>query len=203
MSGNYSEEGNAASSVQLEEVISALSLAVRYRVGHRHVQPRKSRIGLAERLRTLVTQAAPGLVPPLPHDCSARNDMPRSEGVGVPLCCGTGQSLPDIPPTKPCLPPALRPNPDDDLLQAESLLFVGVSRAQRAAVISCAVSASGSPRSKRRRFPPLLTKLQESGIVPVANWTTEPSIDEEKTAASGEVGSFSTFSIRSVRTRVW
>ena len=175
------EEENVASSVQLEEVISALSLGARYRVGHRHVQPRKSRLGLAERLRTLVTQAAPGLVPPQPHVTAVRvMTCHAAKGLEFPCAAVAGQSLPDIPPTKPCLPPALRPNPDDDLLQAESLLFVGVSRAQRAAVISCAVSASGSPRSKRRRFPPLLTKLQESGIVPVANWTTEPSTDEER-----------------------
>jgi DNA helicase II / ATP-dependent DNA helicase PcrA len=175
------DEKNVTSSVQLEEVISALAVAARYRVGHRHVQPRKSRIGLAERLRSLVTQAAPGLVPPQPHPTAVRlMTCHAAKGLEFPCAAVAGQSLPDIRPAKDCLPPSLRPNAANDLLQAESLLFVGVSRAQRAAVISYAVSASGSLRSRRRKFPPLLSKLEASGIIPVVNWSTERSVDEEK-----------------------
>lgn len=175
------EEGNAANSVQLEEVISALSLAVRYRVGHRHVQPRRSRIGLAERLRALVTQAAPGLVPPQPHATAVRVMTCHSaKGLQFPCAAVAGQSLPDFTIVKECLPPALRPNGDDELLQAESLLFVGLSRAQRAAVISYALSASGSLRKERKRAP-LLNKLQDSGILPVRSWVTQRPVDEAKT----------------------
>jgi superfamily I DNA/RNA helicase len=174
------EESDAASSVQLEEVLSALSLAAHYRISHLHVQPRKSRIGLAERLRSLVTQAVPGLVPPQNHPDAVRvMTCHASKGLEFPCAAVAGQSLPDIWPIKPCLPPTLRPNPEDDLLQAESLLFVGLSRAQRAAVISYATSASGSPRSKPRRFPELLTKLQQSGAIPIQLWTTTSAVNEE------------------------
>lgn len=174
------EEHDAASSVQLEEIISALSLAAHYRISHLHVQPRKSRVGLAERLRNLVTQAAPGLVPPQSHPNAVRvMTCHASKGLEFPCAAVAGQSLPDIREIKQCLPPALRPNPEDDLLQAESLLFVGLSRAQRAAVISYATSASGSPRSRARRFPELLTKLRQSGAIPVRLWPTAGVVNEE------------------------
>ena len=173
------EGHDAASSVQLEEIISALSLAAQYRISHIHVQPRRSRIGLAERLRNLVTQAAPGLVPPQTHTNAVRvMTCHASKGLEFPCAAVAGQSLPDIPPAKPCLPPTLRPKPEDDLLQAESLLFVGLSRAQRAAVISYATSASGTARSRKRRFPELLMKLQQSGAVPVQTWTTGIAVNE-------------------------
>ncbi len=174
------EEDDVASSVQLEEIISALSLAAQYRISHLHAQPRRSRIGLAERLRNLVTHAAPGLVPPQTHPNAVRvMTCHASKGLEFPCAAVAGQSLPDIPPPKPCLPPLLRPKPEDDLLQAESLLFVGLSRAQRAAVISYATSASGSPRSRKRRFPELLMKLQQSGAIPIQTWTTGNAINEK------------------------
>lgn len=173
---------DAATSVQLEEIVSALSLAAQYRISHQHAQPRRSRIGLSERLRKLVTQAAPGLIPPQQQADAIRvMTCHASKGLEFPCVAVAGQSLPDIPPAKPCLPPVLRSNPDDDLLQAESLLFVGLSRAQRAGVVSYATSASGTPRSRRRRFPGLLTELQKSGAVPVEEWTTVMPSDEEFT----------------------
>jgi len=175
------DEDSAESSVQLEETISALSVAARYRVGHRHVPPRKSRIGLAERFRSLVTEAAPGLAPPNPHATAVRV-MTCHAAKGLEFSCAAvaGQSLPYFQTGKIYLPPALSPNPEDDLLQADSLLFVGLSRAQRAAVISYAKSASGSARSRARRRPELLIKLQESDKIPVEGWNTELLTDDTR-----------------------
>jgi DNA helicase II / ATP-dependent DNA helicase PcrA len=160
-----------ASAVQLDEILSALALATQYRFTHPHVQPRWSRLGLAERLRDLVTQAAPGLVPPRRNVDAVRvMTCHASKGLEFPCVAVAGQSLADVPPPKACLPPQLRPSRDDDVLQAESLLFVGVSRAKRSAVISYATSASGTPRSRRRRFPNLLTSLRDCGAVPLLTW---------------------------------
>src|SRR6185369_4880533 len=124
--------------------LSTLALAAHYRLSHAHVRPRQSRLGLGERLRGLVTQGTPGLVPPRTGVDAVRvMTCHASKGLEFPCVAVAGQSLADIPPQKPCLPPRLRPNRDDDLLQAESLLFVGLSRAQRAAVVSYATSAGG------------------------------------------------------------
>jgi DNA helicase II / ATP-dependent DNA helicase PcrA len=169
-----------ARSVQLEEVLSALSLAAQYRFTHPHVRPRWSRLGLAERLRNLVTQPTPGLVPPR-ADVNAVRVMTchASKGLEFPCVAVAGQSLADVPPPKQTLPPQLRPDRDDDALQAESLLFVGVSRAKRCVLVSYATSASGTPRSRRRRFPRLLTRLHESNVLPFAKWDSASDVAED------------------------
>src|SRR5207249_2788177 len=111
--------------------------------------------GLSRRLRELVTHAAPGLVPPRVAAGAVRvMTCHASKGLEFACVAVAGQSLPDIPPQEPMLPPSMRPKPEDDVLQAESLLFVGVTRAERSTVVSYSTSASGSPRSRQRRFPP-------------------------------------------------
>lgn len=174
------DKENVESAVQLEEVLSALALAANYRFSHPHVRPRTSRLGLAERMRHLSTQGTPGLVAPRKQPGAVRvMTCHASKGLEFPVVAVAGQSLPDIPASKPWLPPSLRPRNNDDLLQAESLLFVGISRAQRATIVSYATSASGRPRSRPRRFPDLLTRLRESGAIPVNDWPSFVSGDEE------------------------
>jgi DNA helicase II / ATP-dependent DNA helicase PcrA len=51
-------DSEPASAVQLEEVLSSLSLAANYRFTHPHVRPRRARLGLAERMRDLVRHEA-------------------------------------------------------------------------------------------------------------------------------------------------
>jgi hypothetical protein len=173
-------ETEVESVVQLEEVLSALSLAAGYRFGHRHVRPRSARLGLAERMRELVTQSAPGLVPPQRQPGAVRvMTCHASKGLEFPCVLVVGQSLPEVRAVRSALPPRLRPDPNEDLLQAESLLFVGLSRAERCAVISRGNSASGRPRSTPRKVPSLLTKLESSKSVPVISWSAEPRGEEE------------------------
>jgi superfamily I DNA/RNA helicase len=166
------QEDQAESSVQLEEILSALSLAANYRFSHPHVLPRRSRLGLAERMRDLVTHSAPGLVAPRPSPGAVRvMTCHASKGLEFPAVAVAGQSLADIRQPKPCLPPELRPDPQVDSRQAESLLFVGVSRAERAVLVSYANSASGRAHSRARQFPGLLTRLQKSGVLPRTDWS--------------------------------
>jgi DNA helicase-2/ATP-dependent DNA helicase PcrA len=168
------------SAVRVEEILSALSLAASYRFTHPHLRPRSSRLGLAERMRDLVTQSAPGLVPPRNQSGAVRvMTCHASKGLEFPCVAVVGQSLSEIRDSSSYLPPSLRSDPNEDLLQAESLLFVGVSRAERSALISSAVSASGRPRSKARRVPALLEKFNASKTVPTLIWSAEASGDEE------------------------
>lgn len=175
-----SDDANPINAVQTEEVISALALAANYRFTHAHVQPRASRLGLSELLRTLVTESAPGLVPPR-NVAGAVKVMTchASKGLEFPCVALAGQSLSQVSRDDSCLPPSLRPSSDDDAAQADSLLFVGVSRAESGVVISYATSASGTPRSRPRRFPKLLTAFQQSGIVPTETWD-EPARPSEQ-----------------------
>jgi hypothetical protein len=101
-----------------------------------------------------------------------------SKGLEFPAVAVVGQSLSEARSSKPYLPPALRRDPNDDLSQAESLLFVGISRAERAAVISFATSASGRPRSKPRKIPELLSKLHTFGAIALAEWSGQIGADE-------------------------
>lgn len=171
---------NVESSVRLEELLSALALAAGFRFTHSGLQPRSSRLGLAERLRDLVTRSSPGLVPPRNQSGAVRvMTCHASKGLEFPCVAVVGQSLAEIRGSRSFLPPSLRTDPNEDLLQAESLLFVGLSRAERAAVISSSASASGRPRSRPRRIPNLLEKLTASALIPVVNWSAEIRGEEE------------------------
>jgi DNA helicase II / ATP-dependent DNA helicase PcrA len=171
---------DAESSVQLEEVLSALALAANYRFAHPHVRPLISRCGLAERMRALLTDTAPGLMAPRPVGDAVRvMTCHASKGLEFPAVVVAGQSLPNIPTAKDCLPPQFRPDKMLDAAQAESLLFVGVSRAQSAVLVTYAESATGRPRSKPRRLPNLLLKLRDSASVPVIQWNGPVPENEE------------------------
>jgi superfamily I DNA/RNA helicase len=145
--------------VQLEEILSTLALAANYRFTHRRDKRRRMRLGFAERLRKLLTFPAPGLVAPRQGPDAIRvMTCHAAKGLEFPCVVVAGQSLPDLPPRKESLPPALRPDPELDYRQADSLLFVGVSRSQRAVVVSHAVTAGGTARSPHRKVPELLAK---------------------------------------------
>jgi DNA helicase II / ATP-dependent DNA helicase PcrA len=191
---------DADGAVRLEELLSALALAAGYRFTHPRLRPRLSRLGLAERMRELVTHSAPGLVPPRNKIGSVRVlTCHASKGLEFPRVCVVGQSLAEVRESGSFLPPRLRPDPNDDLLQAESLLFVGVSRAERAVLISSAESASGKPKSKIRRVPSLLEKLRGVREVPTLKWTAEEMGEEEVVISRVWGGAppqnFSTFSL--------
>jgi hypothetical protein len=79
------------------------------------------------------------------------------------------------------LPPSLQPLASDERAQADALLFVGVTRARRAVVISCASSKSGSERARARNVTPLLNQWQTQENIPELEW--KPRADESETIA--------------------
>jgi ATP-dependent DNA helicase UvrD/PcrA len=163
--------------VDLDEVLSTLALAAGYRFTHRHESPRRSRLGFAERLRQVLTSPAPGLLPPRKQKCAVRvMTCHAAKGLEFPCVVVAGQSVPQFPAKQEWLPPALRPEEDADLLQADALLFVGVSRAERAVVVSHARSASGSER-KPRLLPKLLQAWLQRVPLPIEQWEVPTPAD--------------------------
>jgi len=77
-----------------------------------------------------------------------------------------GQTLSQVTSPYAWFPPTLTPDPDEDKRQADALLFVSVTRAQRALVVSYATSASGTPHARARAPVELLPKWQESRSIP-------------------------------------
>ena len=167
-------DASAETAVDVDEVLSTIALAAGYRFSHRHESPRRSRLGFAERFRRILTSPAPGVLPPRKQQGAVRvMTCHAAKGLEFPCVVVAGQSVPQFPPKKEWLPPALRPEIDADLLQADALLFVGVSRAERAVVVSHARSASGNDR-KPRRLPNLLESWLQRVPLPVERWEKPP-----------------------------
>ena len=162
----------AVRAMTLVEVVSALSLATAYRATHPGVQPRAARLGFAERLRVRLTETVPLPIVPKP-----RGDVVRvmtchaSKGLEFPCVIVSGQTVPKFPEKYPWLPPTCRPNVSEDDEQANALLFVGVTRAQRAVVVSFPVKAGQGPRARGKIVVPLAQSWRATGKVPVRSWT--------------------------------
>lgn len=159
---------DAESTVEVEEVVSSLAFALQYRAAHPRQTPLQSRRGLATRLREVCTQSAPGLVPPRPRPGAVRvMTCHASKGLEFPCVVVVGQTLPQIPKSPEMLPPALRARPYEEK-QADSLLFVAATRAQRALVVSYALSPEGKQNSRPRPTPPLLEYWKTT--LPLEHW---------------------------------
>ncbi|PON13704.1 hypothetical protein C2W62_32920, partial [Candidatus Entotheonella serta] len=57
--------------------------------------------------------------------------------------------------------------------QADTLFFVGVTRAQQAVVVTYAASASGRSRAGQRELTPLLGRWLEGQSPPMLTWTAQ------------------------------
>jgi len=89
-----------------------------------------------------------------------------SKGLEFPCVVVAGQTLSRAPKGYKWLPQDLRPRNEDDVEQADSLLFVGATRAQRALMISYATTSSGLSGARPRETPLLLRKWQENSALP-------------------------------------
>lgn len=151
----------AARTMKLAEIATALSQAALYRFTHGHLAAPDARRSFVAYFQRKLADAAPSRIAPR-RVAGAVQVMTchAAKGLQFPCVIVAGQTLP--PPhfrshrRYPRLPKALRPTEAEDLEQANALLFVGASRAQRALVISFAETAGGSEKAKQRDRPPLL-----------------------------------------------
>lgn len=166
--GVLERRDEAAASLDLEEILTTLSLALAHRITRAGVDRRSSRLGFAARFRERLTEAAgSALMAPAGVNAVRVMTCHASKGLEFPFVAVAGQFLPGRSRGYAWLPGGMEPPADDDALQADALLFVGVTRAQRAVRVSFARSASGSERARKRSLPRLLTRWSASGAVPV------------------------------------
>jgi DNA helicase II / ATP-dependent DNA helicase PcrA len=161
----------AERAMTLIEIVSSLSLAAAYRATHPAVQPRKARIGFAERLRVRLTETVPLPLMPKPRADTVRvMTCHASKGLEFPCVIVAGQTVPKMPERYPWLPIALRQGANEDDEQANSLLFVGVTRAKRAVVVSWPTHAGQSAQARRKKLVPLLEAWRGLDRVSVRTW---------------------------------
>jgi DNA helicase II / ATP-dependent DNA helicase PcrA len=149
----------AERSLLLGEITTSLSRAARWRITHREMPRYRSRLKFGEYFRNSLNMSAPSLIPP-PAATDAVRVMTchAAKGLEFPFVAVVGQTLSAAPRGHKWLPPNLQPSPEADVLQSDSLFFVGVTRAQRALIVSYAGTAGGNMRSRDRKITPLLSR---------------------------------------------
>jgi DNA helicase-2/ATP-dependent DNA helicase PcrA len=159
-------------SMGLVEIVSALSLAAGYRLAHSETPTRPAaRLACAERLRARLTEATPlPVAPPDRRDAVRVMTCHASKGLEFPCVIVAGQTVPKARDDFAWLPPSWRPTRDEEIEQADALLFVGVTRAQRALIVSCPTSAGGGPRGRVKQAVPLLDRWRAARGIPSITW---------------------------------
>jgi superfamily I DNA/RNA helicase len=169
----------ADAALALEEILTSLGLAATHRFTHLGMRRGRSRRAFAQRFRRSLTEPTPGTIAPRARVNAVRvMTCHASKGLEFPFVVVAGQSLPIRKRDYTWLPAALRPPPNDDALQADALLFVGVTRAQRAVAVSFARTASGSGKARPRPLPRLLSRWRDAGGLPVRCYESGPTIKE-------------------------
>jgi superfamily I DNA/RNA helicase len=170
----------AERSLLLGEITTALSQAARWRITHRDMSRRQSRLTFGECFRDSLNVGAPSLIPP-----HATTDAVRvmtchaAKGLEFPYVAVVGQTLSAAPRGYKWLPPNLQPSAEDDVRQSDSLFFVGATRAQRALIVSYANTAGGSARSRDREVTPLLNRWRGAYSVNTVH-LPETSVEREQ-----------------------
>jgi DNA helicase II / ATP-dependent DNA helicase PcrA len=155
-------DDSALRSMTLVEIVSTLSLAAAYHVTHpsgkgsgrRH----RHRYAFAARLRLRLTETGvPIPIAPMPRRDAVRvMTCHASKGLEFPCVIVAGQTVPQIRESWAWIPPACRPRSNEDVDQANALLFVGVTRAKHAVLVSYPEKATESERSRAKVVVPLL-----------------------------------------------
>ncbi len=159
----------------LSEMVTCLSKAAAYRFLHPEIEPRLARVKFAQHFRAALCSNTSGLAPPQSSSEAVRvMTCHAAKGLEFPYVIVAGQTLSSVrqSPSYPWLPPDLAPSREEDREQADALLFVGVTRAQQAVVVTYASSASGRARAAVRELTPLLTRWLEDHAPPTVTWSS-------------------------------
>lgn len=175
-------EETAERAMSLVEVVSVLSLATAYRATHKRVKPMVSRRGFAARLRFHLTRFVPVPIIPRPRKETVRvMTCHSSKGLEFPCVIVASQTVPRFPEQYPWLPPKARPDRNEDEEQANSLLFVGVTRAKRAVVVSYPTKAGDGANGRVKKPVPLLQRWIDGPATNSIQWNQtgepQPSVD--------------------------
>lgn len=167
----------AARDLTLSEIVTSLSRAAGYRYTHADLSPIQSRLSFARWFRDNLSSGKPVIkAPPSATDAVRVMTCHASKGLEFPCVIVAGQTL-SVVRDEMWVPPSLQRDEADESAQADALLFVGVTRARRALVVSCAETSSGSERARARTLTPLLERWQQRFAVPVISW---PKLIAEK-----------------------
>lgn len=179
----------AERAMTLIEIVSTLSLATAYRATHFGVQPLNARIGFAERLRVRLTETLPVPLIPKPRPDAVRvMTCHASKGLEFSCVIVAGQTVPKMPARHPWLPDALRAQASEDDEQANSLLFVGVTRAKRGVIVTWPTHAGQTARAQAKNLVPLLEAWRGLDRVPVKPWAAKGA--PAPTIAAGPIWGF-------------
>ncbi|MBL8202584.1 MAG: UvrD-helicase domain-containing protein [Blastocatellia bacterium] len=168
--------------LQLGEIVTALARAATWRFTHQNVLAKQSRRGFAQLFRQSLTAATPSAVP-APNTTDAVRVMTchASKGLEFPLVAVVGQTLPDASRVEKLLwiPPVLQPTPESELRQADSLLFVGITRAKGAVTVSYSTTTGGRSGSPQHARVPLLERWYKVHALPSEDVYAEADEAEE------------------------
>lgn len=155
--------------VLLGEVVATLGMAATYRFTHPGMRPKAARVAFAEHLRAALRRAAPSpIAPPEAEGFVRVMTCHASKGLEFPCVVVAAQTLSSAKGDYPWLPASLRPEEDEDTQQAEALLFVSVTRARQALVVSRSLSRSGGRVT--RKPVSLLERWRTQFNIPTVDW---------------------------------
>lgn len=163
----------ATASLTLAELATTLGHAAAYRFSHDRTPPREARLRFAAHFRRTLARSTPSAIAPRRSPGFVRvMTCHASKGLEFPLVVVAGQRLPGGFRRRSWLPPEPEVDGPD---QADALLYVGVTRAERAVVVSFAERATSSGGEIRR--PKLLDAWIETGSVTLGTFPEVESVD--------------------------
>jgi superfamily I DNA/RNA helicase len=175
-------------SLALSEIVTTLAQASAYRLSHLGLDATASRKGFAKFFRETLNSSTPCLTPPK-ADVAAVKVMTchAAKGLEFPFVMVAGQARSARLKNRgyKWLPPHLKPKAEEDEEQADSVLFVGATRAQRALVVSYAATSSGLPRAEKRVMTPLLSAWCGQPDVQPTYWA--PTVAEKEFVEAGTI----------------
>lgn len=156
-------DATAERQMSLVEIVSTLTLAATYRSTHKGVKPMRARRGFAERLRSRLTRYVPIPIIPRPRSDSVRvMTCHAAKGLEFPYVVVASQTYTKFPGAYRWLPNSFREDVAEDEDQPDSLLFVGVTRAKRAVVVSFPTKAGEGPNAKEKTMVRLLDQWRST-----------------------------------------